>query len=499
MTRSNVEVPYPYNDSPATLAELQAWREDVNKKLDVSVTDFGATGDGVTDDTQAIQDAIDWVYSQSYRGDVFLPRGKYLITDRIIVPENVNLVGSGSSQGGDLGSAGTQIIAGHADAQVCFGDPTTDTPTSGGVSGNFSMRGMEVSDREDGFLLCHSVVGRSFVGINVQNTVGDAVHIRIGQNCVFEQLDINACQGNGLTLDRGVGGHKFTRCEIATVRGYHLKFVETEHVAVTYPYNYHNNFDHCIFEYAYPYTAGNCSGVMLVEACGLGTFSNCVFALGSDATIDDGNAIIQVQPDFDTYPTILGEITLDNCYVTANGGASTLISQSGSSSRINLVGVNTFVGAGAGWDYTNGSMVRNGFMRWGSGISPRYTGSGVGSGLTPTNAAQFEAPLTVTVDDAAEVRSAIFYRKGESYARLEVTSTGALKWSNGSSSADTIFQRLGTNLAGTASGDKLIATAGLGVGNAASASTPGTCVKKMEVFDASGGSLGYVPIYSSIS
>lgn len=46
---------------------------------------------------------------------------------------------------------------------------------------------------------------------------------------------------------------------------------------------------------------------------------------------------------------------------------------------------------------------------------------------------------------------------------------------------------------------KLIAVVGLGVGNSAAGSTPGTCVKKMEVFDAAGASLGFVPIYDAIT
>jgi hypothetical protein len=46
--------------------------------------------------------------------------------------------------------------------------------------------------------------------------------------------------------------------------------------------------------------------------------------------------------------------------------------------------------------------------------------------------------------------------------------------------------------------DKLITGVGLGVGNSASATTLGSVVKKMEVFDATGASLGYVPIYDAI-
>jgi hypothetical protein len=46
---------------------------------------------------------------------------------------------------------------------------------------------------------------------------------------------------------------------------------------------------------------------------------------------------------------------------------------------------------------------------------------------------------------------------------------------------------------------KVLTTAGIGVGNSASASALGTLSKKMEVFDASGNSLGFVPIYTTIT
>lgn len=46
---------------------------------------------------------------------------------------------------------------------------------------------------------------------------------------------------------------------------------------------------------------------------------------------------------------------------------------------------------------------------------------------------------------------------------------------------------------------KLATNAGLGVGNSAAASTLGTVVKKTQIFDASGSSLGYVAIYDAIT
>lgn len=60
----------------------------------VSVKDFGAVGDGVTDDTDAIQATIDFVHSEG-GGFVFLPRGTYLVGSTIDVKSRVILQGEG--------------------------------------------------------------------------------------------------------------------------------------------------------------------------------------------------------------------------------------------------------------------------------------------------------------------------------------------------------------------------------------------------------------------
>jgi hypothetical protein len=51
----------------------------------------------------------------------------------------------------------------------------------------------------------------------------------------------------------------------------------------------------------------------------------------------------------------------------------------------------------------------------------------------------------------------------------------------------------------TLRGQKLITHGGLGVGNSAAATTLGSVTKKIEVFDAAGVSLGFVPVYGSIT
>ena len=49
----------------------------------VSVKDFGAVGDGVTDDSSAIQDAIDSLGANG--GEIYVPEGRYVINTGITV------------------------------------------------------------------------------------------------------------------------------------------------------------------------------------------------------------------------------------------------------------------------------------------------------------------------------------------------------------------------------------------------------------------------------
>ncbi|MFC5863123.1 glycosyl hydrolase family 28-related protein [Acidicapsa dinghuensis] len=56
---------------------------------------FGVKGDGIADDSDAIQQAINRVQETTYQGIVFIPQGRYRITKTIYVWEGIRLIGFG--------------------------------------------------------------------------------------------------------------------------------------------------------------------------------------------------------------------------------------------------------------------------------------------------------------------------------------------------------------------------------------------------------------------
>lgn len=60
------------------------------KGATANVLDFGAIGNGVADDSAAIQAAVDFISASGIGGEVFFPKGKYKIDNAIDVPVIIN-------------------------------------------------------------------------------------------------------------------------------------------------------------------------------------------------------------------------------------------------------------------------------------------------------------------------------------------------------------------------------------------------------------------------
>jgi hypothetical protein len=71
------------------VAKADAWPTTV-----YNVRDYGAKGDNQNDDTYAIRRALAWAGKQG-GGVVYLPRGTYIVTGKLVVPERVTVRGEG--------------------------------------------------------------------------------------------------------------------------------------------------------------------------------------------------------------------------------------------------------------------------------------------------------------------------------------------------------------------------------------------------------------------
>lgn len=144
-----------------------------------------------------------------------------------------------------------------------------------------------------------------------------------------------------------------------------------------------------------------------------------------------------------------------------------------------FAGAKTFTGALAAASVTASDVV--GFI---GGIGVRLYLSGVGGHY-------------LTVDGATGL-----YTASSGFNSLGAPGTNAFKsydgarWNFSTADASAYLARNAANVINTPG--KLTATAGLGVGNSEIANTANSVIRKMEVFDAAGTSLGFVAIYDSI-
>lgn len=147
----------------------------------VSVKDFGAVGDGVTDDTVAIQAAIDSLTTSG--GAVYVPTGQYLLTNTIkVLNGNIAIYGDGASSNLKTSDAITMLaFSNTSDLSPSYVQATF---LKGSSLKNIGFVG--ASNTADG-LYVNGVVNGLFENLYF-STLNKCVYQKHADTCVFDRL-----------------------------------------------------------------------------------------------------------------------------------------------------------------------------------------------------------------------------------------------------------------------------------------------------------------------
>lgn len=185
--------------------------ETVQTKLRefISIKDFGAKGDGTTDDTGAIQNAINYVELINY-GALYLPVGTYKITNTLRIKKTQTWFGNGG-------------VIGGADS-----DYTTDAGLPNVITGGVVIWQSQIN--KDGLLVEQDPVATYRIVLGMENitwigqitsagvgpggTTGNGIVVNpqsIGFNveCHFYNVNISYFRERGLVLSNGYYGSTF--------------------------------------------------------------------------------------------------------------------------------------------------------------------------------------------------------------------------------------------------------------------------------------------------
>ena len=184
----------------------------------ISVKDFGAVGDGVTDDTAAIQAAIN---ASPFGAVVFIPPGQYKLSSTLNLKDGITLSGAGRN------SATTPTT------QLIFTTLTGSTPAIKVTNGSdVTLRNLYVSGRASGSGDEIQIYGNSRririedVTVNTATT-GSAINVGVGGYCIQSLLMGCAALGAayGFTVSASSTSISMIGCygNVNTVAGFNIQ------------------------------------------------------------------------------------------------------------------------------------------------------------------------------------------------------------------------------------------------------------------------------------
>ena len=181
----------------------------------VTPEDFGAAGDGVTDDTAAVQAALD------SGADVVLFSGTYLVTPQDVapfyptldVPSNITLTGTGTIQLSSTALTNYEILSVRGQTNVHINDITIigDVDTHSGITGEWGF-GIDVDDSENVYINNVKVSKCWGDGIFIAH-LDDSQPVNINKNIHVSGCKVSYNRRNNITISAVIGCY-ISGCEI---------------------------------------------------------------------------------------------------------------------------------------------------------------------------------------------------------------------------------------------------------------------------------------------
>ena len=207
-----------------TASESDYW---LNLTSEYNVKSYGAIGNGIADDTAAIQAAIDAAASTS--GRVFIPAGYFIIKETINLPLQTSIVGHGHYTSilqawGDFQGAMIKVTDTNYTGETyihnigLFGDNKAHTGIEYNHTGNSYLNPVRIQDCIDyGMLLNYGVWGIHAENVNVGNC-GNGLYATIANGQVNHNI-FNKCKflnsvGAGAKLNGGIV-NRFMNCDFS--------------------------------------------------------------------------------------------------------------------------------------------------------------------------------------------------------------------------------------------------------------------------------------------
>lgn len=288
-----------------------------------NVKDFGATGNGLTDDTAAIQAAIDAHTS------IYVPPGTYKITSKLeVTNDNWSIIGV-KGQSKLVAASDIAILGPSGETEAEYGHISGIyfTSATGGQGTGIEAVGPAAAS----WYLSHLTLNEcSFAG-----------HLKYGINGTMIACKVNRCDfglfehGHAFQAIRSIGqvapeiatnGNVFSGCEFAFIDGVNYGIEMSLGYGIAFR-------DYCIFEQNTPTVA-----LMHLVGLGLPSFTDCWFEANTEDSLVKMSVGNSVDPFF---------VVVDHCLVNCNAGPTTCIFDFNDCSNKNLNIRNTLFAQGS--------------------------------------------------------------------------------------------------------------------------------------------------------